>query len=293
MNCIHSNVYKELVEVRLHDFVHRYDNVSTLFYDSENKNHLVHAGEYGTFKERIVEELLRYTLPKRYSFCSGFVINHMGGRTKQCDLIIYDSQNSPFLEEEKNLKFVPHEIVYAIVEVKSKLHKTELFDALKKMAANKEIRPSMERVGCEKSYVKLDPIYNHNQSIMSILICDEIIGWNNAIDRDINMFYEKNDIMPCYRHNIICSLKNGIITYNIWEIAKIIQMISSDNLNSDEYQLYASPFFQGIDGVAMPLDSITVCSGDSIDTLKKFLSLINNCICHMDSFYPDPALYLY
>ena len=291
---IGTNVYKHLAEYRLKDFLLRYNHASEIFSTKKKHNGLIHAGEYGMYKECLVEDLLKHTIPQRYSICSGFLINHKGIKSTQCDLIIYDSNHAPFLEEQNNLKFVPQEIVYGVIEVKSKLRKQDLFNALIKLSESKKIRPSMQVVGNNATLTKLDPINNHRHAIMTMLICDSVKGWNDDICRELDSVYENKGILPCFRHNIVCSLENGLITYDINEYAKIIHsLFTVSDFSEENYKWFASPFFSSGAGNVQPLKSVVISQKDNLITLKNFLCLLNNCIMQMESFYPEPKLYLY
>lgn len=69
------------------------------------------------------------------------------------------------------------------------------------------------------------------QSICTFLICDEIIGWNNDIYLDIQKIYLKNDINVPFHFNIILSLKDGVIAYDVY---KIISELKKHDIKYEE-----------------------------------------------------------
>ena len=73
-----NNTYEKLVSIRLKNFIASYRNAVDLFASADHQNGLRHPGEYGGYKERLVTELFQYMLPRKYSFCSGFIVNHKG-----------------------------------------------------------------------------------------------------------------------------------------------------------------------------------------------------------------------
>lgn len=80
-----------------------------------------HNAEKGFNNEEILRDLLIKFLPERYSITSGFVIDKNGAISKQCDVIIYDSQYNPDILQFRNIKMIPVDIVYAVVEIKTTL----------------------------------------------------------------------------------------------------------------------------------------------------------------------------
>lgn len=50
------------------------------------------------YRERIVSDLLKPFLPSRLAVGTGFIITHQNKQSTQCDLIIYDKENTPVIE---------------------------------------------------------------------------------------------------------------------------------------------------------------------------------------------------
>lgn len=79
---------------------------------------LPHSVMIGTENEVALANLLRDFLPPRFGIeVSGIVIDHLGGKSKQCDIIIYDANSFP----KYFRKVFPIEIVYGVIEVKTNL----------------------------------------------------------------------------------------------------------------------------------------------------------------------------
>lgn len=85
-----------------------------------------HGQTVGNYRELILRDLLKKYLPAKFSVVTGFI----EGFSRQLDIIIYDSHNfSPsFLEGE--LAVVQQEAVRAVIEVKTTLDATTLFESL-------------------------------------------------------------------------------------------------------------------------------------------------------------------
>jgi hypothetical protein len=112
----------------------------TDFQEIQNCN--PHAGERGGEAEDILKQFLRERLPKRFGVESGLVIGADGAVSRQTDVIVFDAFNSPVYRSGSKLQILPRDNVAAVIEVKSKLNKEELFDAANKIASVKKIKAS-------------------------------------------------------------------------------------------------------------------------------------------------------
>lgn len=290
-------VLENLVNIKMKNFIDEYKNAAQLFENRDVKNGLLHPAEYGMYKEKLLSSLFEFTLPKKYSCGTGFVINNYKEITTQCDIILFDALNAPFLEIE-NGRFFPQEVVYAIGEVKSKLTKRQLFDALIKLAKNKKIRKPFKGNTTNDDAVDVDPLREQYHSICTFLICDEIIDWNDNISKEIRNEYTKNNIDVQYQFNLILSLKNGVIGYDVYKAIEDSRNNGEDL--DDRFQQngghlgIASPYFKATQSQNITaLDYMATKSSGEIDYLKYFIVLLNNFLIHLQSYYPDPVHYLY
>lgn len=284
-------ILKSLVDVKLKKFVSEYGNVCKLFENTDVKNNLIHPGEYGMYKERLMSEMFKYTLPQRYSCGTGFVINTDKEITTQCDIVLYDAENAPFLEVDSG-RFFPQEVVYAIGEIKSKLTKRQLFDALIKLAKSKQIRKRFSGLTVQDECVEIDSS-NTYEGICTFLICDEIDGWNEDLSLEIQHVYFENEIEKAFHFNLILSLKNGLIAYDSFKAFDLLKQRGLGMLVRNEGHLCcANPYF-GKGENRVDLDYFTLHQVDEIGLLKEFLVVLNNYLVHMKSYYPDPVHYLY
>ena len=82
----------------------------------------------GTTAEQFVAHFLRDHLPAGFGVTSGEVIDSVGHRSKQLDVIIYDAARCPMLfrSPDDDIALVPIEGVVAVVEVKMALKKADL-----------------------------------------------------------------------------------------------------------------------------------------------------------------------
>lgn len=92
-------------------------------------SHRLSAGEN---REDLVADFLVNHLPRKFGISSGMVISHEGVFSKQADLVVVDEQNNAPLYAATRNKLWPVEAVYALIEVKTTLHPTELADSIAK-----------------------------------------------------------------------------------------------------------------------------------------------------------------
>lgn len=76
-----------------------------------------HTGSVGTYRECLLQTLLRKSLPERYHVATGFI----HGSSRQLDILIYDRIDYAPWFREGDLVVVPRESVRAVIEVKTDL----------------------------------------------------------------------------------------------------------------------------------------------------------------------------
>jgi hypothetical protein len=96
----------------------------------KNVNHEPTKGEGS---ESIWIKFLRDYLPKRYSVAKAKIVDYKGNTSDQIDVVIYDTQYTPFVLNKKNVKYIPAESIYAIFEAKQDVNKSQLVYAGKKI----------------------------------------------------------------------------------------------------------------------------------------------------------------
>lgn len=85
-----------------------------------------HTGSVGTYREGLLQTLLRKSLPERYHVATGFI----HGCSRQLDVVIYDRIDYAPLFREGDLVVVPPESVRAVIEVKTDLTAANIRDSL-------------------------------------------------------------------------------------------------------------------------------------------------------------------
>ncbi|MBT2616131.1 MULTISPECIES: DUF6602 domain-containing protein [unclassified Bacillus (in: firmicutes)] len=103
-----------------------------------------HGPSLGTANEVILRNFLKGYLPKWVSVGQGFIAESDGTVSNQTDIIIYNSTYYAPLYQVEDLVVVPAESVLLTVEVKTKIDKEEIHNAIAKMISTKKINKKIE-----------------------------------------------------------------------------------------------------------------------------------------------------
>lgn len=96
---------------------------------------ITHNGEMGEAAEESWRQWLRKYLPRRYCIDKAIIVDCKGNTSDQIDIVIYDGQYSYFVFRHEQVIYVPAESVYAVIEVKQELNKSNLDYAGEKAAS--------------------------------------------------------------------------------------------------------------------------------------------------------------
>src|SRR5438552_3642510 len=88
-----------------------------------------HAPTAGAASEHQWRQLFERYLPQRYRAAPAFVIDSLGRRSRQIDLVVFDSFYTPALFPNKLGLHVPAESVYAVFEIKTTLSRASIREA--------------------------------------------------------------------------------------------------------------------------------------------------------------------
>jgi hypothetical protein len=90
-----------------------------------------HNPTIGIVTEEILRSFLKIYLPKSISVEQGFILAQNGVMSKQCDILIYDSQYFAPFYRINDIVVVPADSVLAVIEVKTTLTKQIFHDTIK------------------------------------------------------------------------------------------------------------------------------------------------------------------
>lgn len=282
-----SKIYEQIFQRLIQQFVGAFsEDSNTIFKDDRNK--LIHPGEYGRYREEACKNVLRLILDKNVNISDGFVIASNDTITTQCDIIVYNSDVAPVVADGFARMF-PAEEVRMIGEVKSTLSRTDFKEALRKMAENK--RRILE--GRRGSYIRpngrLADMYN---TIGSFLICNKLNFDFNSLDFD--ELYEGIDRK--YWHNGILSIENASMIYALKFSDfpdKVKDTLAGNGVNMSIIPAWQYPVYTQ-DGMVVNTwpNCLHIAKDDPYKHIKKFFAGMAACSQDIWIYAYDPAEYL-
>lgn len=167
-----------------------------------------HGGDRGENREEILAEFLGQHLPSRYGILKGEVVTRAGETSHSADLIIYDAIDCPVLYQGRTA-VVPIEGVYGIIELKSRLSKAELVNAMQKLEAFKRLAPRDLSVIRTREYVTV-----HRPSRPFGIVVGFALADNSLDSLRANVAEEHARIHNVdYFTNLVAVLDEGVIHY--------------------------------------------------------------------------------
>jgi hypothetical protein len=67
----------------------------------------------------VIETVLRPYLPEKIAICTGQIVDALGATSKQLDVILFDRLHTPTLKRSGEIRLIPAECVFAVIEVKA------------------------------------------------------------------------------------------------------------------------------------------------------------------------------
>jgi hypothetical protein len=248
-----NHVFKSLLESEAKKFRDSFSEDSErLFYDEASKK-LRHSGEFGMYREVVCKQFLRYFTPRSLDIASGFVITPNDEISTQCDIIVFDLNNTPLIQTDDRQKFFPIETVITVGEVKSILTKGQLKSALIKLSHVKRLRNINEQSPTIRRINYTSPIGSHSaDDLFTFLICKKLNFDLTNISDDMENIYD--GISRRYWHNVIFSIEDGLIIYydgkkfhpwpeasfNIENRAEPTSVLYNENTQVDEFANFKS-----------------------------------------------------
>ncbi len=166
---------------------------------AEARAALQHRGLKGSVNEQAVAEWIKPLLPGAVDVCTGEIIDSEGGRSKQVDVLLYDSATTPRFLSRGNINVLPVEAVYAVVEIKTYLNKGEIEAAFENMKAVKALKKrayhpgrattSKSLYGCHTDYWPLQFFLfaYESDSLDTVLEHVKQLNVGQPIDQQIDM----------------------------------------------------------------------------------------------------------
>jgi hypothetical protein len=209
-----NKIFHSILNEKIAAFRFAFEQTSKDIFWNEDKKQLTHPGEFGMYREAVCKELLRLFIPGRLEIGNGFLINDIGETSTQCDIIVYDKNSTPLIENNERQRFYPIETVSAIGEIKSNLDKAGLKSAINKLSKNKLMREKMTKPVSIRREIKgsFDPANYFFDHLFSFIICNKFTFDVNYLPEEIDSMYT-NDTEPWLKHNLILSVNDGLLAY--------------------------------------------------------------------------------
>lgn len=118
-----------------------------------------HAGTKGGVNEDHWIDVFRAYLPDRYQVATAFVIDSLGGRSDQIDIVIFDRHFTPTLLDQQKHRYVPAEAVYAVFESKPHFDKDYLTYAGQKAASVRKLQRTSVEIAHAGGVYKPKPLF--------------------------------------------------------------------------------------------------------------------------------------
>ncbi|MCZ8022452.1 MAG: hypothetical protein O9294_11860 [Cytophagales bacterium] len=209
-----SKIFETLLSEKVDHFIDSFKNLSReIFYDEETKR-LTHSLEYGIMRESICREFLKFIIPSGLEIQDGFIISSANSVSTQCDLVIFDSKNTPLYETGKRQRFFHVETVAGIGEVKSVLSKQDFRETINELARIKKIRKDNKTPSIINRKPN-EPFENYKHpfdQLFSFIICEKLDFKLTNLPAEFNMLYD-SDVEYSDRHNLILSIDDGLCLY--------------------------------------------------------------------------------
>ncbi|WP_324005679.1 DUF6602 domain-containing protein [Aeromonas hydrophila] len=264
-----SKIYEALVDHKIKIFKEHFSTQSkALFWDDKSKK-LIHAGEYGRYREDLTSELLKQFTPKHIEFSTGFIVTPQDNVSTQCDLILYDKDFTPALSDGELNYFFPVDSVISVCEVKSDINtRADLENILIKLSNVKKLSHERSQESAPTDGRTFD-YENGCNDVFTFVVCNKMEFKLNELPRIIDDLYIENNINHRYRHNLIYSLNDGLVIY---------KDISSN-------QLCSYPVFSGVNGITVHQQS-----SDKVD--RMFLSQVYTALSFIQRVCVNLTAYL-
>ncbi|MEN4771352.1 DUF6602 domain-containing protein [Duffyella gerundensis] len=230
-----NNILKKILNHKAKRFkgVFSEDSID-LYFDSRSKT--FHAAEFGRFRENVTADFLKGFVPGYVAISTGFIVSQKNNISTQCDIILYDKELTPLIQDDNHNQFFPSDCIKGIGEVKSNLTKKELKDALIKLAKVKMIsfEVSADAAGYNGQTYDREQHWNH---AYTFLICNEIKGDTSNISSEIDDYYDTHHIPHKFRHNLVLSLDGTALFYK----AEHYGYCSFPSIHSEGVEIISTP----------------------------------------------------
>ena len=201
--------------------------------DFDKLAQISHPGEKGRGREDVVRDFLREYMPARFGIDTGFVVDVHGNVSGQMDIVVYDRASALLFKVSEGVRLFPIECVAAVIQVKSRLEKRDLEDAI----ANLSTAVALDRTGSGYPYMMLGGVMHpsaiHNSpgsenedstdggeeagqfAAKSEPILTAVFAFEGSGIAALAKVLKQNENLTSLEHRLpyVCVLDEGIISY--------------------------------------------------------------------------------
>lgn len=170
-----------------------------------------HPGLRGNVVEESFRSFLRNYLPQSLDISTGILVDADGGVSKQLDIIISDAAKTPIFYKSGEMRVIPVECAYSVIEVKTFLDQRELDRTFENM---KSVRSLKKKAYFKpETYSPFFTFYGQKWEIWPInyfVFAANSVGLENLAD----LIYEKHQsaqLPEWSRIDTVCVLNKGVI----------------------------------------------------------------------------------
>lgn len=204
-------IYISLFKERIQSFFKDFDRASKNLYYDESSEKLIHPGEFGSYREGLIRDLLREMIPEIYGVSHGFIISPKGETSKQCDVVIYHKNHAPVIRNPEHQRFFTAESVVVVGEIKSDLTPDNLRNTISNLSTIKKYRTNIPHpaIAFQRPFrnLKYEPFTCERDQIGTFLLCSKLDFSTKLLLKEIDKFSDH----PSFRLNLLSTL-DGICT---------------------------------------------------------------------------------
>jgi hypothetical protein len=167
----------------------------------------------GRSREIVLRRFLKPFVPTNLDICNGVVISTQG-KSGEIDLIIYDKKGfslfKPFFEYyPKDMKPIPVETAYVVIEVENKLDKEKTLKGLEKI---KKVKELLKAAYYEQSGAIIHTVKLYGKEWEYFPTLGIIFAFDGNINEIIEALAQANYPLE-NKVDLVCILQKGLITY--------------------------------------------------------------------------------
>lgn len=197
------------------------------------RENIDHEPTKGEGSEQIWIQFLKDYLPKRYSVAKAKIVDYRGNTSDAIDVVIYDSQYTPFVLNKAGIIYIPAESVYAVFEAKQEISKDMLAYAGKKIESVRRLERTTAPV-VDKGVVKPAP------SLFRILggfLCLDNT-WKNSIENSTHFRKYVKDATESQFIDIGCVLNDRSFKAENYLSDKLTPMVNINFSTENETLIF-------------------------------------------------------